>query len=317
MTNTAERLRSVCNSIRAKPTPLSDLIPLMQLAADELDQAQPEQAVLTFDGMSPQTFIGNELFEFQEATGFDTAAEYRAAHLQPERPASKDFMDITNMLNLESMTTLEGHDEIYKHYATTFGRTPDTFMQKVVGETKQRLIMWWGAHRETIRTALVAHESRQVQPAQTFSTATSEPFAYQDPESNLTITATLKSLNKPKHVRYSIPLSLSEFKAIKVKNTLLDSIDVASLWAAFDASDESKRCVEWSVNGEHKGALFVAFRAGVQHAIATPATQLAPVLPPLGPHDHPEPHTMKWTKIEMRFIREYALTAITANKGAA
>lgn len=73
-------------------------------------------------------------------------------------------MDITDMLDLESMSPIEGLDEIYKHYATTFGRTPDAFMQTVVGETKRRLMMWFGSHRETIRTALVLQESTPTTP---------------------------------------------------------------------------------------------------------------------------------------------------------
>ena len=56
------------------------------------------------------------------------------------------------------------------------------------------------------------------QPVQPILTSTSKPVAYQDPETQLTITATLKSLNKSKHARYSIPLSLTDFQALKVKS---------------------------------------------------------------------------------------------------
>lgn len=48
----------------------------------------------------------------------------------------------------------------------------------------------------------------------------------------------------------------------------------------------------------------------------TAAMTTAPALPPLGPHDHPEPWTMKWTELEMQFIREYALAAIAAAQAA-
>lgn len=88
---------------------------------------------------------------------------------QPVQPVTEEFMDITDMLKLESMTPVEGCDEIYKHYATTFGRTPDAFMAKVVGETKQRLMMWWGYHRETIRAALEAYDPEATsQPVQSW-----------------------------------------------------------------------------------------------------------------------------------------------------
>lgn len=55
---------------------------------------------------------------------------------------------------VESMTAIEGLDYIFKHYATTFNRTPDVFMQKVVRETKENLFMWWGVHREQLKAAL-------------------------------------------------------------------------------------------------------------------------------------------------------------------
>lgn len=38
--NTAHRLREVCKDIRRKPLPISDLIPLLQQAADELDDME-------------------------------------------------------------------------------------------------------------------------------------------------------------------------------------------------------------------------------------------------------------------------------------
>ena len=68
-------------------------------------------------------------------------------------------MDVTDMLNLESLSPVQGYDEIYSNYSTTFGRVPDALMGKVVEETKQRLLLWLGAHRETIREALVAYET--------------------------------------------------------------------------------------------------------------------------------------------------------------
>ena len=96
------------------------------------------------------------------------AAEELRAIAALAQPAIGPATDITEMFNLESMTPVDGYDEIYKHYSTTFGRTPDAFMQKVVGETKERLMMWWGAHREAIRVALVTHESAALaQPVQT------------------------------------------------------------------------------------------------------------------------------------------------------
>lgn len=35
-------------------------------------------------------------------------------------------------------------------------------------------------------------------------------------------------------------------------------------------------------------------------------------LPPLGPHDHPEPQGMVWSKLEMQAIRRYAAAAVAA-----
>jgi hypothetical protein len=41
MSNTANRLRAICADIRRKPYSLKELIPLMQIAADELEQRKP------------------------------------------------------------------------------------------------------------------------------------------------------------------------------------------------------------------------------------------------------------------------------------
>lgn len=41
MSNTANRLRAICEDIRRTPYPLAVLIPLMQKAADELEQRKP------------------------------------------------------------------------------------------------------------------------------------------------------------------------------------------------------------------------------------------------------------------------------------
>ena len=35
-------------------------------------------------------------------------------------------------------------------------------------------------------------------------------------------------------------------------------------------------------------------------------------LPPLGPHDHPEPHTMKWSALEIAAIQASATAAVEA-----
>lgn len=40
MNNTAHRLREVCKEIRRKSYPIADLIPLLQQAADELDDME-------------------------------------------------------------------------------------------------------------------------------------------------------------------------------------------------------------------------------------------------------------------------------------
>lgn len=45
MTEISQRLRNACDSVRAKSYPLSDLIPLMQQAADALDAAALAQPV--------------------------------------------------------------------------------------------------------------------------------------------------------------------------------------------------------------------------------------------------------------------------------
>lgn len=77
---------------------------------------------------------------------------------------NQKFVDITDMFNLEGITPLEGFDEILKHYETTFGRTPDLFMEKVMEETKERLVIWWSSHREEIRAALLLAKDNQVIP---------------------------------------------------------------------------------------------------------------------------------------------------------
>lgn len=61
----------------------------------------------------------------------------------------------------ESLPPLDGMDRIYAEYSKTFGRLPDEFMAKVVGQTKADLFIWWGAHRERIRDALVAAEEAE------------------------------------------------------------------------------------------------------------------------------------------------------------
>jgi hypothetical protein len=55
----------------------------------------------------------------------------------------------------ESLPPVEGMDRIYAEYSKTFGRTPDAFMAQVVEQTKEDLFIWWAAHRERIREALV------------------------------------------------------------------------------------------------------------------------------------------------------------------
>ncbi len=93
---------------------------------------------------------------------FDKSTIRRIVYTAPQAPtAEPDFIDITDMLKLESMKPVEGLDEIMKHYETTFGRTPDAFMGKVVAETKERLLMWWAIHRDAIRAALVVAEKDQ------------------------------------------------------------------------------------------------------------------------------------------------------------
>lgn len=39
-------------------------------------------------------------------------------------------------------------------------------------------------------------------------------------------------------------------------------------------------------------------------------------LPPISPHDHPEPMTMAWTELEMQWIRNYAQAAVLAEREA-
>lgn len=70
--------------------------------------------------------------------------------------ASVGSKPLTVNFEFESLTPLEGMDRIYAEYAKTFGRYPDAFMAQVVGQTKEDLFIWWGAHREKIRVALVA-----------------------------------------------------------------------------------------------------------------------------------------------------------------
>lgn len=144
---------------------------------DEIGWNKAEEA---FENADEEEAIAaaSALFSMLESAKYEKAgelAEYQKSNTVPKviektelttstDPVNSDegFMDITDMLKLESISPLEGYDEIYKHYATTFGRTPDAFMQKVVGETEQRLMMWWGAHRESIRAALVLQESTSI-----------------------------------------------------------------------------------------------------------------------------------------------------------
>lgn len=39
-------------------------------------------------------------------------------------------------------------------------------------------------------------------------------------------------------------------------------------------------------------------------------------LPPISPHDHPEPMTMAWTELEMQWIRNYAQAAVLEEREA-
>jgi hypothetical protein len=55
----------------------------------------------------------------------------------------------------EHLPPVEGLDRIYDEYAQTFGRYPDEFMAQTVAQVKEDLFIWWGAHRERIREALV------------------------------------------------------------------------------------------------------------------------------------------------------------------
>jgi hypothetical protein len=66
-----------------------------------------------------------------------------------EKPVRVNF-------EFETLEPLEGIDRIYAEYSKTFGRLPDAFMAHVVAQTKEDLFIWWGAHRERIRAALVA-----------------------------------------------------------------------------------------------------------------------------------------------------------------
>lgn len=49
MTAQQERLRSVAVSIRTKPTPLSDFIPLLTQTADHIDKLEAENELLRKD----------------------------------------------------------------------------------------------------------------------------------------------------------------------------------------------------------------------------------------------------------------------------
>lgn len=46
MNDTATNLREICSSIRVKPYPISDIIPSLQNAADEIDRLQACEDVL-------------------------------------------------------------------------------------------------------------------------------------------------------------------------------------------------------------------------------------------------------------------------------
>lgn len=61
--------------------------PVAKLAQKAIREAlaQPE---LTLDGLTPTEFALRELYEFQEATGCDTAAEFKAQPKQKPVPAS-------------------------------------------------------------------------------------------------------------------------------------------------------------------------------------------------------------------------------------
>lgn len=40
------------------------------------------------------------------------------------------------------------------------------------------------------------------------------------------------------------------------------------------------------------------------------------ILPKIGPHDHPDPHTMVWTEMEIGWIKGYAAAAVAAEREA-
>ena len=79
--------------------------------------AQPStvaKPVVTFDGMSAQELIGNELFEFQEATGFDMAAEYRAAIAKPAAVGAVEQDKLPLLTSAFRTTVSSGADKRYE-----------------------------------------------------------------------------------------------------------------------------------------------------------------------------------------------------------
>jgi len=149
---------------------LIDALPVQPAPAQDENQCVRELREYAAKNQGTYIFPG---WDGDRITKYLTQPVQIAPVAQAE-PAGNECMDITDMLKLESMTPIEGFDEIYKHYSTTFGRTPDAFMQKVVGETKRRLLVWWGAHRETIRDALAAYEANSPQPVKPATDLTDE-----------------------------------------------------------------------------------------------------------------------------------------------
>ena len=90
-----------------------------QLVEDAIKEAlaQPE---LTLDGLTPTEFALRELYEFQEATGCDTAAEFKA---QPEQePVAWGMMNDDG--KIYDCICPEEHDRVEGEYTVPLYTTP-------------------------------------------------------------------------------------------------------------------------------------------------------------------------------------------------
>lgn len=70
--------------------------------------AQQEQPSPVLDGKTPTEFLGGCLYDFQQATGCDTAEQFLAAKAQQEQPANQSLADFKKALECLNVDDLRG-----------------------------------------------------------------------------------------------------------------------------------------------------------------------------------------------------------------